>query len=180
MVKRIRESDEGFSLVELLLVLALLGLVLSLGFTAYALGTKMYSRSADQAMVQQQERYLIEYFPRELRYAYDVKLFASLNEVPELVEGQTILYSDPQGIWQRQGESEARLVISAEQVTYDIAFSDKEGTGTLVVGYRVGLNKTSPEDDYKEVSVRLLNAELDHDVFSDTWARVIRYVKPSQ
>jgi prepilin-type N-terminal cleavage/methylation domain-containing protein len=45
MVKRIRESDEGFSLVELLLVLALLGLVLSLGFTAYALGTKMYSRS---------------------------------------------------------------------------------------------------------------------------------------
>jgi prepilin-type N-terminal cleavage/methylation domain-containing protein len=180
MVKRIRESDEGFSLVELLLVLALLGLVLSLGFTAYALGTKMYSRSADQAMVQQQERYLIEYFPRELRYAYDVKLFASLNEVPELVEGQTILYSDPQGIWQRQGESEARLVISAEQVTYDIAFSDKEGTGTLVVGYRVGLNKTSPEDDYKEVSVRLLNAELDHDVFSDTWARVMRYVKPSQ
>lgn len=179
MVKWIRESDEGFSLVELLLVLALLGLVLSLGFTAYALGTKMYSRSADQAMVQQ-ERYLIEYFPRELRYAYDVKLFASLNEVPELVEGQTILYSDPQGIWQRQGESEARLVISAEQVTYDIAFSDKEGTGTLVVGYRVGLNKTSPEDDYKEVSVRLLNAELDHDVFSDTWARVIRYVKPSQ
>jgi prepilin-type N-terminal cleavage/methylation domain-containing protein len=180
MVKRIRESDEGFSLVELLLVLALLGLVLSLGFTAYALGTKMYSRGTDQAAIQQQERYVAEFLPRELRFAYDVKLYASLDDVPGLAEGQTILYSDPQGIWQRQGESEARLVISAEQVTYDIAFSDKEGTGTLVVGYRVGLNKTSPEDDYKEVSVRLLNAELDHDVFSDTWARVIRYVKPSQ
>lgn len=180
MKNLLRGNQEGFSLVESLLVIVLVGIVLSLGFTVYGLAVRAYSRGTDQAAVQQQERYLIEYFPRELRYAYDVKLFASLNEVPELVEGQTILYSDPQGIWQRQGESEARLVISAEQVTYDIAFSHKEGTGTLVVGYRVGLNKTSPEDDYKEVSVRLLNAELDHDVFSDTWARVIRYVKPSQ
>lgn len=44
MVKRIRESDEGFSLVELLLVLALLGLVLSLGFTAYAWNKDVFSQ----------------------------------------------------------------------------------------------------------------------------------------
>lgn len=62
----------------------------------------MYSHSADQAMVQQQERYLIEFLPRELRYAYDVELFASLEEVPVLEDSQTILYSDTRGVWQKR------------------------------------------------------------------------------
>lgn len=177
MVKRIRESDEGFSLVELLLVLALLGLVLSLGFTAYALGTKMYSRSADQAMVQQQERYLIEFLPRELRYAYDVELFASLEEVPVLEDSQTILYSDTRGVWQKEAGSDARLVLAAEQAAGDIVFRRQEGTGTLVVGYRVALNRRSPAVDYKEVPVRLFNSELTEGASVDQWAGVIRYTK---
>ena len=86
MKNLLRGNQEGFSLVELLLVIVLVGIVLSLGFTVYGLAVRAYSRGTDQAAVQQQERYLIEYFPRELRYASDVKSFASLNEVPELVE----------------------------------------------------------------------------------------------
>ena len=44
------------------------------GFHCLRFGSKGIFPRTDQAAVQQQERYLIEYFPRELRYAYDVKL----------------------------------------------------------------------------------------------------------
>lgn len=175
MKQWLRESQSGYSLVELLIVLALVGLVLSLGFSVYALGAKMYSRGSDKATLQQEERYLMEFLPRELRFAYGVELYSSLEEIPALTEGHTVLYSDSQGIWQRQGLADPRLILPADQVTYDIAFGYEEASGTLVLGYRVGLAKSGLPKDYKEVPVRLLNAQLAEDEYVDAWAKVIMY-----
>jgi len=171
----LKEYEQGYSLVELLIVVALVGLVLSLGYTVYGLGVRMYSRGTDQATVQQQERYLIEFVPRELRFAYDVKLYASLEETPETTEGQMLLYGDNQGVWQKHGPSAPVLILPADQVLYDIAFGHKVESGTLVIGYKVGLRKNGLPSDYKEVAVRLFNAQLAEDEYVDAWASVIRY-----
>jgi prepilin-type N-terminal cleavage/methylation domain-containing protein len=175
MKEWLRGYEEGFSLVELLIVLALVGLVLSLGFTVYNLGVRMYSRGTDRATLQQEERYLLEFLPRELRFAYDVELFSSLDEDLILAENQTILYSDAKGVWQKQGTSDKRLILSADQVAYDIAFGHQAESGTLVIRYSVGLVKNNPPPDYKEVFVHLFNAELKDDGSVDEWAKVIKY-----
>ncbi|WP_461370558.1 hypothetical protein, partial [Candidatus Darwinibacter acetoxidans] len=94
-----------------------------------------------------------------------------------LEDSQTILYSDTRGVWQKEAGSDARLVLAAEQAAGDIVFRRQEGTGTLVVGYRVALNRRSPAADYKEVPVRLFNSELTEGASVDQWAGVIRYTK---
>lgn len=176
MKRGLRRHEEGYSFIELLIALALVGLVLALGYSIYRLGVTLYSRGVDQSTLQQEERYLLEFLPREFRFAYDVELFSSPEEVPMLTENEKILYSDPRGIWQKQGTSDASLFLPVDRVTYDLAFGSQEKSGALLVGYKVSLAKSSPPANYKELSVHLFNAELeDKGEFTDTWATVIKY-----
>jgi prepilin-type N-terminal cleavage/methylation domain-containing protein len=62
-------SEKGFTLVELLIAVALIGLVLSLAFLLYAYGLGSFDTGAAQADIQQKARLVDTLFKKELRNA---------------------------------------------------------------------------------------------------------------
>ncbi len=82
-----RINDErGLSLVELTIVLAMMGMVLALGYLFYDFGTRSFNVGEARSNVQQNVRVTSDYIARELRYAFEVQLLDGSFVIPETVE----------------------------------------------------------------------------------------------
>lgn len=89
MIKELRKSEAGVTLLELLLVMALLGILFAIvsGFFLQALA--LYGRQSGDTAVQSDLRYAMDYMVRELRTA---KAVLSITE-----NGSKITYTAGQG-----------------------------------------------------------------------------------
>ncbi len=106
MAKKISD-DKGFTVVELLIALALLGIVLSLGYFLFFGGTKSFDTGTARANVQQNVRLVNVVLKNELRNA----ILISTIEPP----------GDYDGFFQLEG---SHLMHNGEQVTADNVISD--------------------------------------------------------
>ena len=70
-------NKKGFTLVELIVALALLLIVLDLGYMFFDYGTKTFTRGEDQYSVQQEIRLASGYVTRELRNTTDSSFTSS-------------------------------------------------------------------------------------------------------
>ncbi len=91
MGNRFFASDEGFTLVEMLAVLAIVGLMLMGAFSFYHSGITSWQRGVDRLDYQQSARISVETMVRELRYAQEVKV-ASPGEVHYYLDGDPNYY----------------------------------------------------------------------------------------
>jgi prepilin-type N-terminal cleavage/methylation domain-containing protein len=82
----LKKTDRrGLSLVELLIVLALLGMIIGLGHMFFSFGTRTFNVGEAQSNVQQNVRVASNYITRELRYAFDVQIIDDTFPIPENV-----------------------------------------------------------------------------------------------
>lgn len=81
-MERVLRSEKGLTLVELLIALALIGLVFALAFSLYAYGVGSFEQGTAQAAYQQKARLVHTLFKKELRNA------GALTLAPGGLEGE--------------------------------------------------------------------------------------------
>jgi prepilin-type N-terminal cleavage/methylation domain-containing protein len=78
-------DERGVSLVELTIVLALMGIILAVGYMFYDFGLRTFNVGEAKSNVQQNVRVASDYIARELRYAFEVQLLDNTFTIPESV-----------------------------------------------------------------------------------------------
>ncbi len=74
MGKLVFKKQDGFTVVELLTVLAILGIVLALGYMYFGFGVDTFARGERRSIAQQSIRLSADLITNELRYAEEVIL----------------------------------------------------------------------------------------------------------
>lgn len=78
----IRNNRRGMSLVELTIVLALMSVVLAVGYLFYDFSVRSFNVGEARSNVQQNVRIASHYIARELRYAFEVQLLDNTFVIP--------------------------------------------------------------------------------------------------
>ena len=123
MGKLIIRKQCGFTVVELMVVLALLGIVLALGYMFFGFGISTFARGERQTIAQQEIRRGAEFITSELRFANKITIEpADLTEGGYYYiyqEGDSVVYKD------KSGQERVVLDSSADGITYLISFNEE-------------------------------------------------------
>ena len=74
MIARPLNKEHGFSIVELMVALTLLGIVLALGYMYFDFGMRSFNRGERQAIAQQAVRLTSDFITSELRFANQIEI----------------------------------------------------------------------------------------------------------
>lgn len=180
MNKYIRKNN-GVTLIELLIVLAIMGFALPLAVNFFLLGTNVFSRGESQSIVQQNVRMASMYINTELRNAQSVEIFDSLPSTlePEInyiyVDGATIKHVQTDLSINVNVINELSVGFTPE-IIFNISSNDNK-----LVNYYIGAVDTNPtfERDFSITSeVKPMNID-DADMIQGTsGGNVIAYTNP--
>ena len=167
MVKRDRCTESGYSLIEVITVLALVGLVVGLAFGAYSFVVKAYARGSDQTLFQQDARAVVGYLEKELIYSQRIAAYSS-SEAPPVFDGSFLeMYSAGNAVLVN-----GRPVFSADGMEYELSFHRVEESRSLLkIEVTIHSSKTQRNTRVAK-TVKLLNAQLE-----GSSGDRIRYVK---
>jgi len=134
VVRRIR-NQEGFTLTELLVVMAVLGIVLAGVFVIQQQGTQSYLMGASRVEVQQNARTTLELMVRELRSAQSVTALGGASDISFVDQtGATIRYQLVGTTLNRSVNGTPTPLVGGVQtltLTYYSAFDGSTNTGTV-------------------------------------------------
>jgi len=134
VVRRIR-NQEGFTLTELLVVMAVLGIVLAGVFVIQQQGTQSYLMGASRVEVQQNARTTLELMVRELRSAQSVTALGGAGDITFVDQtGATIRYQLVGTTVNRSVNGTPTALVGGVQnltLTYYSAFDGSTNTGTV-------------------------------------------------
>lgn len=113
------KSKKGFTLVELMIVLALLGLGAASLINLFAITYKSFNKSEERYIKQEETKRVAELLQTgtNIAFAYGVEIYDTLNVIPPLntkVKGAYYLYTDPDDgfLYVRESNSEVPIQIS--------------------------------------------------------------------
>jgi len=164
------KKESGFTVVELLIVLALLGLVLSVVYMYFSFGYDTFVRGERQSIAQQSIRQGADFITGELRYADEIILDpTNLNE-----EGYYYIIQDGTSVIYYQVDSggsqvQNRTILDSVVDDIDYEISIVEDTLLTQVSYKLILEFTLTADDelYSlDTKVNILNLN-DADKYQD-------------
>lgn len=75
-IRKACKNEQGFSLIELLIVLLLMGLVFGIGYGIFGFTVSTFARSETKANTQQNMRLVMQHIENEVRYAKTVEILA--------------------------------------------------------------------------------------------------------
>lgn len=132
---RVLRDTRGFTLAELLVVMAVTGLVMAGAFALQQQGMRSYLTGAARVEVQQNARTVLERMVRELRSAQSVTAVGGPGDVTFVHEnGNTVRYQLSGNMLNRtEGGTTAALVggVQTLTLTYYSAFNAATNTGTV-------------------------------------------------
>lgn len=82
MAQRRRESESGFTLIEVMMVLVILGLVLGAIYGFLVFGYSTFASGEGRASVQTQNRIASDHITREIRNAVQIELLNVMDSTP--------------------------------------------------------------------------------------------------
>ncbi len=115
--------DEGFSLVELMIALSLLGIVLALGFMYFNFGVQAFDRGELKTIAQNAARFTAGYATTEIRFANEIEI----NPTDGISEsGYKYIYAHDNGSIVSRDENGHERVLAdsqADSMDYHIYFT---------------------------------------------------------
>lgn len=84
-------NKHGITLIELLVALALVGLVLSICFSIFFFSNKTFSKGEDQSAIQSDFRLAADFVKSEMRNSEEVEI-VTLDQIPNIDNGYKYLY----------------------------------------------------------------------------------------
>ncbi len=178
--RRLKREDQGFTLMELLVVLAVLGLLLAGVFGFFLFGARVYHEGTDQAQAQHQLRYAAEYITREVRFANNFRMFP---QAPEEALGDfnyIFLGGESDHALIHLNSQGSRVIADAclEALSFTIIQPGGSGGGSTFK-YKLVLEMSAAEGDrlYTMQSAILLPNCADYADGPEAFP-VIRYLKP--
>lgn len=130
---------KGFTLIELVVTLAILGIVLTTIFSLNLFGIRTFAQSSDRAVQQFEVRMPTDFIAKKARYANQMEI---LTDVPTSTPpGAHEIYLDSGQIKYREYGSDS-IIIGTEGVTDYTLTMERKSTTPNVLQFTVGKNGT--------------------------------------
>ena len=113
-------NRKGFTLIELIIVLAIMGIVINLAFSMNIFGIRTYAKGSDRYDLNTETNLLSEYITRNIRYAYGVEILTALDTIPSSSD-----------IASSEDPMDAYIYVSNVLDKAFVNYRDKAGTKTL-------------------------------------------------
>jgi prepilin-type N-terminal cleavage/methylation domain-containing protein len=167
MIKNELRNNQGITLVELMVTLALLGIVLALGYLYFGFGVQAFQRGEKQSIAQQAVRLTADYITVELRFAKQIEI----NPDGGITEtGYRYIYLEDDSIYYRDelGNDRCLADSDADGMPYSITFTSNVPDDVVI--YNINADNGFYVLDSK---VQALNLELYRDYNIDLYGVMI-------
>jgi len=91
-VSKFRINEQGFTLMETIIAIAIIGLVITLSFSLLVFGQNYFSNSNTQYGIQNDGRITSSYLSKELRFATDIEIIDKGTAVSEIASDEPYSY----------------------------------------------------------------------------------------
>ena len=149
------KCQKGLGLIELMLALALLGLVLALGYSFFFFGTEAFDTGESRQNVQQNVRNLADAITDEVRFATNVDILSGVEDIPQNDGNYYIFIENDQLYFQDEDGDRSAMPGAVDDGTVidSISFS---GEGNRILEFTINASKN--QQNYQvESSVEPLN-----------------------
>ena len=194
-------ESSGFTLVEMMIVVLIIGFVLSMGFMLFLFGVSSQQIGEEQADVQQNARLVGDFISKELRMAekcdilYDYAEYTSTEDLKIFLEGigydfeedhhVYFIFEDGGSIYYQEvieGDERAELLEGiSRNIDFDLEFKlgDKDNTVEIEI---YATDKQTGRSYYLETEVLALNVDkiaVDEDIADGDGGTAIVYQIPA-
>jgi prepilin-type N-terminal cleavage/methylation domain-containing protein len=145
-----QKNKSGFTLIEVIISLAILSIVLGTAYSINLFGLKSYSNSNERSDNQFSVRMASDFITRKLRYADNVSI-SNIETLPSKENGFYYLFVQNGQIKFFDGNTEVQIPGVSDASGYTLNFEKKLNTMN-VVNFKVGKSGTSSYDITTEVS----------------------------
>lgn len=144
----IGNKRNGFTLIELVVVIAIISIVFSTIYSMNAFGIKTFKKSSDTSQNQNDVRMAAEFITKQLRYAESVQIINN----PSPATGKNSLYLENGKILYYNGENNTSIPGVSNVDDYTLAFSK---VSDRIIKFTVG--KTGTNEYNMESKITVLN-----------------------
>ncbi|SKB37769.1 prepilin-type N-terminal cleavage/methylation domain-containing protein [Acetoanaerobium noterae] len=173
------KNKSGFTLMELVIVIAILGVVLSIASSYFSFGTKIFSKGGNRADVQASARLASIQISEELRTAKTAELLTTKPSLP-ISSGDKFnyIYIDGNKIMYRDSNNVIRELFHSDDV-YDLSliFSKEGRTGVnFTIDMKVKENQYQIDSGVEALNI-ISTDQIKPDIATGTYV-AIRYSNP--
>lgn len=157
-MKKINFNQKGITLIELLLVFALVSIAMVTAYSIYFTGNKSFSTSRDIGFAQQDARLIADYIKNQTRTAKN--LYIDENEIEENEEYYSLTLENKKlSISHSEDSSKDRIIGSSiESIKFSLKDADS-GFKTNIIGLTVETDENGHKKQY-EVDISFENGDV--------------------
>lgn len=159
-------KDNGFTFIELMITLGLVGVIVASGLNLYFFADRMFMSGSEVADVQADVQLAMGRITEEVRLAHSLEIISEFNLATDIPEDDPddihYLFAQDGSVFLRTKEF-SRLILHGEpHVCYCVRFSPVEQGGNRLDNMlRVTLSSLGSEEDYAlESELQILNLRL--------------------
>jgi prepilin-type N-terminal cleavage/methylation domain-containing protein len=175
-------DKRGVSLVELTVVLALLSVVLAVGYLFYGFGTRTFAAGEIRSNVQQQARLASSYIEKELRYAFEVQLLDLATFTVPAVVGDDFqyLFLNGDGALEHRTIDGSNVLFYFDDVRIDLLEFSVSPANNGILSYSLrAVSDIAPQEYRLATEVYIDNLKLSKNLIKNiagTTGNAIRYI----
>jgi prepilin-type N-terminal cleavage/methylation domain-containing protein len=122
------KNDKGYTLIELMIVLALIGIVLSTFFAPLTFSLRSFERQTEKAKIVSELRTTMDYLTRQIRRAYEIEVVdGSSVKIDSEVYAVINKNLTRAGKMVREGIDQLIVRQNGKEITIGIVIVDTEG-----------------------------------------------------
>lgn len=147
----------GFTLIEVILVMAIMAIVITGAFSIHSFGQKTYMATSDKAMKQFDVRMPTDFIAKSLRFSDSVIISSTPPMAPaDLSSNQLFIDATGKLVYKEAG-SIARIIGASDTAKYTFSVAKKSGTSN-VLELTVGMAGTTAYDLITDVEILNLSS----------------------